>query len=181
MFLTSLIPMPESFAQLMSELIDGGPLIFIMVAIMAPLLEEFIFRGVLLDSFLKRSSPATAIIVSAVIFGLAHLNPWQFIVAFNMGLVAGWLYYRTRSILPGIAIHFINNAGVSLLFNDSAPAENIIGELGTGLTVILLLASGAILLTSFVYLREKLPAAGQWKEEEVELPFSDTYKGVLDT
>ena len=48
-------------------------------------------------------------------FGFFHLNPWQFIPAFALGLFMGWVYYRTRSLMTTIFIHFVaNGAGVVL-------------------------------------------------------------------
>ncbi|MDP4207225.1 MAG: CPBP family intramembrane metalloprotease [Bacteroidota bacterium] len=113
-----LIPMPDFVKELFSSLITNDGYAFFMAVIAAPLLEELIFRGVILDGFLKRYSPAKAIIWSSVLFGIAHFNPWQFIAAFAFGCVAGWLYWKTNSLIPGIVAHFFNNfcAFVMMLF-----------------------------------------------------------------
>jgi len=50
-----------------------------------------------------------AIIVSALIFGVVHGNLSQGVHAFIIGLLLGWMYYRTNSIVPGIVLHWINN------------------------------------------------------------------------
>ncbi len=108
--LINAIPMPNWIKELFNQFLTNDIYSYITIAIAAPLLEEIIFRGIILSGFLKRYSPVTAVIMSAVIFGIFHLNPWQFIPAFVIGLVIGWLYWKTNSIIPGIVIHFINNS-----------------------------------------------------------------------
>lgn len=108
--LVNAIPMPTEIKNLFNQFLTNDIYTFLTVAIAAPLLEEIIFRGIILNGFLKRYSPTKAIIMSAVMFGIFHLNPWQFIPAFLLGLVIGWLYWKTNSIIPGIVIHFINNS-----------------------------------------------------------------------
>jgi uncharacterized protein len=104
--LISLIPMPkevgEGFADMMGR---PSPALFIALVIAAPLLEELLFRGIMLEGLLKRYRPLTAILASSIIFGLAHLNPWQFVTAFVIGCFAGWVYFRTASVGPCILIH----------------------------------------------------------------------------
>lgn len=113
--LINAIPMPDLFKAYFNSVLTKDVYTFLMIAVAAPLLEELVFRGIVLQGFLKRYSPAQAIIWSAVIFGVAHLNPWQFLAAFSMGLVIGWVYWKTNSILPGMLIHFINNASSFLM------------------------------------------------------------------
>ncbi len=107
--MVNLIPMPESIRLKFEQMITLNLQGFLTIAIAAPLLEEFIFRGVLLKSLLNNYTPKKAIIWSAILFGIAHMNPWQFIPAFLIGLLIGWIYWKTQSIWPGILIHFINN------------------------------------------------------------------------
>lgn len=105
------IPYYQEFQELvMGALGENTWLIFATVAISAPLLEEILFRGIILDGFLKNYSPRKAIIWSAIIFGLIHMNPYQFIGATLVGILMGWIYWRTRSLWLCILIHFVNNA-----------------------------------------------------------------------
>lgn len=108
--LVSLIPMPDSIREKFEEMITLNLQGFLTIGIAAPILEELIFRGVLLKSLLEKYQPKKAIIWSAIIFGVAHMNPWQFVPAFLIGLLIGWVYWKTQSIWPGIIIHFINNS-----------------------------------------------------------------------
>jgi membrane protease YdiL (CAAX protease family) len=79
----------------------------------APLLEELLFRGLILQGFLRRYRPGVALFASALLFGLAHGNVHQFLVAFPLGLANGWLVWRTRSLWPAIALHaMLNGAAV---------------------------------------------------------------------
>ena len=81
----------------------------------APVLEEMLFRGVVLRSFLRLYSRPAAILGSAALFGFAHLNLYQFAVAMVMGTVAGWLYERTRSLLPCILLHSAYNSALTVI------------------------------------------------------------------
>lgn len=89
--------------------------------ILAPVLEEMLFRGVLLRAFLRRYPRGFAIAASALFFGVAHLNIYQFALAFLMGLLLGWLYERSHSLIPGIALHAGFNS-TSIWFDHDAPS-----------------------------------------------------------
>ncbi|WP_233871339.1 CPBP family intramembrane glutamic endopeptidase [Paraburkholderia adhaesiva] len=90
----------------------GGLGSTVLVCLIAPIVEEMLFRGIFLRSFLRQYPPGTAIANSAAVFGLAHLNVYQFVVAFGIGLIIGKLYERTRSLLPGILLHACYNTAV---------------------------------------------------------------------
>jgi membrane protease YdiL (CAAX protease family) len=114
--LAALIPMPESFERAMlARAGQTGAFAFLLFVVIAPLLEELIFRGVILDGLLRRYGPLTAILVSSVIFGLAHLNPWQFVTAFVLGCFMGWVYLRSGSLAGCVLIHMSANFSGYLL------------------------------------------------------------------
>ncbi len=108
--LTNLMPMPEFIEKLMDMLSTRDIWTFTMVGLTGPVLEEALFRGIILDGFLKRYKPGKAIFWSAFLFGLFHLNPWQFIPGFLIGLLLGYIYLKTRSLLPVILVHIVNNS-----------------------------------------------------------------------
>ncbi len=83
---------------------------FIMIAVAAPILEEILFRGVILDGFLKNYKPLHAILASAFIFAIIHGNLIQGLSALVAGTLFGWIYWKTKSILPSIILHAINNS-----------------------------------------------------------------------
>ncbi len=88
------------------------------VAIIGPLAEEFLFRGAIMDRLTKQGwKPQKAILVSALIFGIIHFNPAQIPFAFFMGLVFGWITWRTSSLLPVIVGHILNNTlGIAQIY-----------------------------------------------------------------
>ncbi len=108
--LIALIPMPDFVLEMFEGLMDQNPThLFIAVVILAPILEEILCRGIILKGLLKRHSPWKAIIVSSILFGVLHLNPWQFVSAFGIGMIAGWVYWKTKNLLLPILIHMANN------------------------------------------------------------------------
>ena len=134
--LVDLIPMPEFIEQLFLQLL-GDQTIWSMITLViaAPICEELLLRGIILDGLLKIYSPGKAVIWSAVFFGLFHLNPWQFIPALALGLFMGWIYYRTRSLAVTMLIHFIANGTGTLLgwlfmpeSQDLIPTRELIGN-----------------------------------------------------
>ncbi|MEX2484837.1 MAG: CPBP family intramembrane glutamic endopeptidase [Brumimicrobium sp.] len=102
--------MPEFMQEIMLQLASQkGIFSFITIVIAAPLIEEFIFRGIILDGLLRKHSPIKSILISSILFGIVHLNPWQFISALILGVFSGWVYYRTRKLIFSILIHSVNN------------------------------------------------------------------------
>ena len=90
---------------------------YLTIGLLAPLAEEIVFRGAALRSLLaSRLSPLAAIVISALLFAVAHLNPAQMPHAFLVGLLLGWMYWRTGSILPGMAYHWANNSAAYVLY-----------------------------------------------------------------
>jgi len=97
--------MKDTFGMLMAN--DLG---YFTVCIFAPIVEETVFRGAILRTLLGTlDSRWTAITVSALLFAVIHLNPAQMPHAFVIGLLLGWMYCRTGSILPGTLFHWVNN------------------------------------------------------------------------
>ena len=110
---TMLLPeMPDNLKEYMKFLMNGMPtwVAFISVAIYAPLFEEWLCRGLILRGLLQKTNPAVAILVSAAFFSLIHGNLWQAVPAFGMGLLFGYVYYRTGSLKLTMLMHFVNNA-----------------------------------------------------------------------
>jgi membrane protease YdiL (CAAX protease family) len=91
--------------------------------IFCPVLEEIGFRGILLDGLLKsRCRPWLAILVTALIFALLHGIGVHFVVSLVFGIILGWLYWRTGSIILCMIIHVTNN---SLSFIDFSGQTNV--------------------------------------------------------
>ena len=103
-------PMPQWLEETMKQLLDAPLWItLISVSVFAPLFEEWLCRGVVLRGLLAKNSPMTAITVSAAFFAIIHLNPWQAIPAFILGLIFGYVYYKTGSLKLTMLMHCANN------------------------------------------------------------------------
>lgn len=108
------------YAEKLFEGIMGEPWGYLAIGLLAPLAEEMVFRGAILRTLLKMMDKRwhwVAIAVSALIFGLVHGNLPQFVHAALIGLLLGWMYYRTGSILPGVMFHWVNNTIAYVMFN----------------------------------------------------------------
>lgn len=106
------LPPPPWFWEMFNKIFENDYGIYgsiIKVVIMAPVIEELIFRGVIMHGLMRNYSKFTAVFVSALMFALWHLNPWQFPATFILGLVLGILMLRTRNIYLCILGHAINN------------------------------------------------------------------------
>ena len=112
--------MPElpNFAEQEFGTIMGTPWGYLVIGLLAPLSEEIVLRGAILKELLKseKLSTWTAIAISALLFALVHMNPAQMPHAFLIGLLLGWMYYRTGSILPGVAYHWANNSVAYVMY-----------------------------------------------------------------
>lgn len=83
---------------------------YFVVAFLPAIAEEMFFRGFVLSSLLKRVKPWMAILGSALLFGLFHLNFVQMIPATLTGIVLAYITYKSKSIYPAMLMHFANNA-----------------------------------------------------------------------
>ena len=111
--------MPEQMMKTFEEVMKK-PIGYVVIGILAPFAEEVVFRGAILRKLLGMMDEKrhwVAIVLSALVFGLVHLNVPQGIHAFLIGLLLGWMYYRTRSILPGILFHWVNNSVAFIMFH----------------------------------------------------------------
>jgi membrane protease YdiL (CAAX protease family) len=120
---TQAFPLSDSERALFERLGDDDLATTLLGCVIAPVVEEMLFRGVILRGFLQRYERAHAIWGSAALFGLAHLNVYQFVAALFLGAVSGWLYERSRSLVPCIALHSAYNTALSLLARYPAGAD----------------------------------------------------------
>ena len=139
---------------------------YFSVALLAPLVEELVFRGAILRSLLGKwpLRPGIAVIVSALIFSFCHGNPAQMPHAFIAGLLLGWMYWRTNSVVPGIALHWTNNTIAFVLCNVMANPDASLSELFGGNWIRITLAvvfSLCILLPAIYQLNLRMKPAGE--------------------
>jgi len=108
--------MIEQSAQQMMGIMNtpGG---YAVICLLAPIGEELVFRGAVLHKLLEWKPERRWLMItfSAVLFAVAHMNPAQIIHPLLIGLLLGWMYERTGSIIPGVAYHWANNTAAFLL------------------------------------------------------------------
>lgn len=103
------IPIPQFIENAFDTLAVNEYSLIASVVIIAPIFEEIIMRGIILEGFLNKYKPATAIILSALLFGFIHLNIPQFINTTIIGIILALIYYKTRSLILCICAHALNN------------------------------------------------------------------------
>jgi hypothetical protein len=151
----SVIPGAEAAAQNIMDFAQKETYAFIVFAIvLAPLVEELMFRGLILHGFLQRYSIKKAIIVSALFFALYHGNAFQFIPAFFAGVLFAWWFCKTRSLVPCLFGHVFNNAFI--LFTASWAAANLPESETMQHWPIWLNVLGVLLMVSGLWLSAKL-------------------------
>ena len=110
---------------------------FLGICIIGPIMEEMIMRRVILKEMAKATkSMWWGIIISSALFSIIHINPIQVVFAMPAGIILGWLYCKTGSLLVPICIHIINNT-ISFI-EISVGSETEIG-LDSTLGVVLLI------------------------------------------
>lgn len=104
-------PMPAFIAKFFEEFLSTDDPVgsLLLIVILPPIVEETLCRGVVLEAMLVRWRPWIAVSASAILFGLIHLNPWQFFYATWIGLVIGCVYLRFRSLGLCMLMHGVNN------------------------------------------------------------------------
>lgn len=157
--------MPASYEQLFQGIMSN-PSGYLAIGILAPLVEEIVFRGAILRRLLQVMDGKLhwlAIFISAFLFGLVHGNMAQFVHALILGCALGWMYYRTRSVVPGIVLHWVNNTVAYVMFYMMPwTAEGELIDLFHGNTHTMLMAlifSLCILLPSLYQLAWRLRPA----------------------
>lgn len=99
-----------SFFKASGGLLGGGFLVnFVGVALIPPFFEEFVVRGGMLNSYTGTGRLRAAVLLTALLFGLQHMNITQLFYSFVIGIVLALLFVLTGSIWPGILLHFLNN------------------------------------------------------------------------
>lgn len=123
------------------------------VAVIPPIVEEMMFRGMILQG-LRRFGDGFAVVASAVLFGLYHGNFAQSVFAFLCGLILGFVVVRTNSLLPSILIHAVNN-GVSVVIQmveryRGAAEAVMAGEIRAAVLLLL-----GVIAALFLYLKDR--------------------------
>ncbi len=104
-------PLSDFWREIFEMTLHHGPLYLIILnaAIIPAIFEELVFRGVICRGLRLNYSPVVAIIVSSLLFGVIHMNPWQLVSGFVIGLSLAWIYVKTDTLSLCIFVHFVNN------------------------------------------------------------------------
>ena len=151
------IEMDENAEQILASLMKE-PWGYVAIGVLAPFAEEVVFRGAILRTLLglmSKKNHWVAIMISAAIFGLAHANVAQFVNALLLGLLLGWMYYRTKSLVPGILLHWVNNTMAYVLSNIMPQSDGKLIDLFHGDEKTMYYAVGfslCIMIPSFIQL-----------------------------
>lgn len=125
----------ENYMKTMEQITGGNPIIvLLLVIVVGPVVEELIFRGVILHQTSQHISFIGANIFQAALFGVYHMNIVQGIYAFMIGLLLGYVYHKFRTILVPIVLHMIINASSFIMvLGRSTPAYLLMIGLGGGI------------------------------------------------
>ncbi|MBR5322310.1 MAG: CPBP family intramembrane metalloprotease [Clostridia bacterium] len=107
-FLSMMLSQGTAENALDTYALDMNPLKILVMVILAPLFEEFIFRKQIIDRT-KMYGEKTAVILSGLIFGLFHTNMFQFFYAFFLGILFAYIYIQTGRLRYTVMIHGIIN------------------------------------------------------------------------
>ncbi|MBU3103128.1 CPBP family intramembrane glutamic endopeptidase [Clostridium gasigenes] len=124
-------------------------LTILVVGIVAPFAEELLFRGIIYKTLSKSMSIPAVIIIQGVLFGVYHMILVQAIYATLLGILFGYVTYKTKSLWPAIIMHMVNNT-VSTI------ASSILGEsLETVFSLIIVLSLGFAITAVGTFLIKK--------------------------
>lgn len=180
--LMSLMPdMDENLLKTMEQLLDGPLWVSLLsMCVFAPILEEWLCRGVVLRGLLNYShkgepgedgtrrgmSPALAIAISAIFFAVIHGNLWQGFSAFILGSLFGYVYYKTGSMKLTMLMHCVNNT-ISVVssklpaFKDLGADASLLDIIPVKYYVIIFIVSAAVLFLAIKHLSSIRTASPQ--------------------
>lgn len=133
----------------------NNPLGILAIAVVGPIVEELVFRAGVLGYLVRNEMNSwTAIIISAILFGIIHFNPAQIPAAILIGILLGILYVKSHSIVLTSIVHIINN-GLAVFemrkFGDTIADFRLTEVMGNGLTLLFIVVS---LLLCYVFMSE---------------------------
>lgn len=117
-----LMLLPERYLEPLKDMMNMGWWAMLTMIVLAPVLEEILFRGILQESITYKYGSVRGIIIASAVFAAMHTIPQQVINAFFIGMILGYIYYLTQSIITVIILHGLNNVMAFLigLFNKDA-------------------------------------------------------------
>ena len=155
-----LLPEMSEAMKAAMEMMLNGPIVItlISVSVFAPFFEEWLCRGIILRGLLNKVKPAWAIVISAAIFGLIHGNLWQAIPAFIIGVILGYVYYKTGSLKLTMLMHCVNNT-LSVIVSRIPAFEDVefFAEFMSPWAYVLVVLAFAVVLASGLVIMRSIP------------------------
>jgi sodium transport system permease protein len=161
-------PPQQMLKELQGVITAASPLEFFAIAVIAALLpalcEEVMFRGMILNTLLKKYGAFVSAVICGLLFGVFHFSFYRFIPTAIIGFFLSLLKIRTGSIIPPMFAHFVNNFIIIAAVN----AESIVFKSAKPSIIWILLIEGFILLSflSFPFvinymMKKSVPPAAQ--------------------
>lgn len=145
-----------------SRAFGDGPCTLIAVVILAPIFEEMVFRARLYNILSRNTSPLVSASLSAVAFGVVHMEPIVIAEALVVGVVFSYYYLSKRSIFAPVILHMFNNAIAYALIVLSYRGESLRSIVGSGemqlvvyLVAIAIVVCGAVVILRFFVLEKR--------------------------
>lgn len=146
---------PEHYLKDLGEMLGSGLWPIVLTVVLAPVLEEVFFRGLVLEQLRRRVPAWQAVLASAVFFGLVHMpNLPQMVNAMVMATILGYLYVVSGSLMAVIVVHAVNNGIAYLTLEMTGTQSTDLREIVGNDTVYWAIfgVSAAILAVSLVFL-----------------------------
>lgn len=149
-------------------------LYFVTVALIPALVEEFLFRGVVLGT-LKKYSGALAIVVSGTLFGLLHGNFYQIPFTIPVGIILGYVCIKSNSMLPGIIIHFFNNA-LSVLYDVLSQNAWFTDNINILIITLITLIAAILGIVSAIIIIKKKTDYFKFSDSDNVIPYREKFR-----
>lgn len=156
-YLAQLTELPDQLALQMAQMAKNLFGVF-AIAVLGPILEEVLFRGAIQGMLMRRfNNPWVGIVLASIIFGVIHINPIQVFYAFCLGMVLGWLYYRTGSLMPSIIGHVLNNSLAAFTMYLGIEDTEIMLEVERSTEVISFILLAVVAVVMLYFINKKQP------------------------
>ncbi len=140
----------DSYEQVSGVIFGGGfVLTLLSVGVIGPIFEEILFRGLIFGELRKITKVRAALVIQALLFGVYHMNLVQGAYAVLLGLLIGFVYYRSNSFIAPVLMHVTINS-LAVIVNEYVAGEQIErwGLVVMIACVALFLLTGAFILVS---------------------------------
>jgi len=144
----------ENINNIFEKMLKNSTYMILITCIFAPILEEILFRGILQKGLINKGIlHIRAIFLSSFIFGVVHANPWQFISASILGVILGWVYHKTKTLLLPILLHAFNNIVSCILALNKK--QSFADYLGISTECALIFGIVLVLIFGYLFYRTK--------------------------